>query len=98
MRAENIEFGAEYALRDPPKLGVELQRVRVLAQVRKQWKVQWIDPNPGLVDFVRSICLVAPWKDLGTIPRSADTGRANRRKQANHSEPGSGPHRSAERQ
>ena len=35
--------------------GVPFQRVRVIEHVRRnKWKVEWIDPDPGLVDYVES--------------------------------------------
>ncbi|MGD1092913.1 MAG: hypothetical protein ABSB35_13105 [Bryobacteraceae bacterium] len=54
----------EYALREKRGLGVPLQRVRVIEHVRRnKWKVEWIDPNPGLVDYVESAQLIVPWKE-----------------------------------
>ena len=53
MDKKQIEIGKEYALREPVKAGVEFQHVKVLDHVRgSNWRVEWIDPNPGLVDFV----------------------------------------------
>jgi len=41
-----------------------LERVRVIEHVRRnKWKVQWIDPNPGLVDYVETKQLMVQWKD-----------------------------------
>ena len=67
-----IEVGAEYALREPPKRGVEFQRVRVLEQTRSQWKVEWVEPNRGLVDFVKSMNLVAPWRERRAFLREEE--------------------------
>lgn len=72
MLKSEIEIGAEYALREPPKRGVELQRVRVLEQTRSQWKVEWIEPNRGLVDFVKSMNLVAPWRERRALLREEE--------------------------
>ena len=61
MQKASIKPDTEYALREKP--GEPLQRVKVLAHVRGgRWKAQWIDPNPGLVDYIKSSHLVVPWK------------------------------------
>jgi hypothetical protein len=45
----DIKADAEYALREKRGPGVPLQRVRVIVYVRRnKWKVEWIDPNPGV--------------------------------------------------
>ena len=62
MDKKSIEIGGEYASRDPPKQGVEFQRVKVLELVRTKWRVRWIEPNKGLEDFVKSANLIVPWK------------------------------------
>ena len=73
MQASDVNIGAEYALREPPRAGVEFQRVRVLEQVRSgRWKVEWIDPNPGLVDYVKSGNLVVPWKQRRALERDEE--------------------------
>ena len=44
--------------------GAPLQCVRVLQHVRRnKWKAQWVEPNPGLIDYVESAQLLVPWKD-----------------------------------
>jgi hypothetical protein len=54
----------EYAARERRMKGAAIQHVRVLAHVRgNKWKVEWIDPNPGLVDYLESGQLIAPWKE-----------------------------------
>ena len=64
VKAE-IKPKQEYALREKGKSGAPLQRVRVIEHVRRnKWRVEWIDPNPGLVDYVESGELVVPWKEL----------------------------------
>lgn len=63
MQAFEIHPGNEYGYRDNPKQEGELQRVKVLEHVRSKWKVEWVDPNPGLVDYVRSAQLVVAWRD-----------------------------------
>ena len=63
MLKSEIKPKTEYALRENRSAGAPIQRVRVIEHVRKnKWKVEWIDPNPGLVDYVESGQLVVPWK------------------------------------
>ena len=63
VKAE-IKPNVEYALREKRTTGARLQRVRVIAHVRgNKWKVQWIDPNPGLTDYIESGQLVALWAE-----------------------------------
>lgn len=39
-------------------------RVKIIQHVRgKKWKAEWIDPNPGLVDYIESKNLVVRWKE-----------------------------------
>jgi hypothetical protein len=59
-----IKPKTEYALREKRTPGTPLQRVRVIEHVRRnKWRVEWIDPNPGLVDYVESADLIVLWKD-----------------------------------
>jgi hypothetical protein len=38
--------------------------VRIIEHVRSnKWKATWIDPNPGLVDYIESGQLIVPWKE-----------------------------------
>lgn len=71
MERQAIELGSEYAAREPPSPGTEMQHVRVLEQARRgRWKVEWIDPNPGLVDYLRSANIICPWSARKTFLRS----------------------------
>jgi len=63
MEQGKIEVGVDYGYREVPKQTEPLQRVRVLERVRTKWRVEWIDPNPGLQDFIRGIHLVVEWRD-----------------------------------
>jgi hypothetical protein len=64
MDKSQITPGAEYAIREPVAVGVEFQRVKVLERVRgAKWRVEWIDPNPGLVDFTESRNIVVAWQE-----------------------------------
>lgn len=68
MLKSEIRPRAEYALREKRAPGTPFQRVRVIEHVRRnKWKVEWIDPNPGLVDYVESGQLIVPWKDQKTL-------------------------------
>lgn len=41
-----------------------LQRVRIIEHVRgNKWKAEWIEPNPGLKDYVESGQLICVWKE-----------------------------------
>jgi hypothetical protein len=63
MVKSEIQPGVEYALREKRVPGAPFQRVRIIEHVRKnKWKAKWIDPNPGLVDYVESSQLIVPWK------------------------------------
>lgn len=64
MQRSEIKVGKEYVLREGKKPGTPLQRIKILQHVRgKKWKAEWIDPNPGLVDYVESHNLVVSWKE-----------------------------------
>jgi hypothetical protein len=64
MLKSSIKPGVEYALREKPAARDELQRIRIVEHVRRnKWKAEWIEPNPGLVDYVESGQLVATWKE-----------------------------------
>jgi hypothetical protein len=50
------------------KRGAPFQRVRILENVRAdKWRAEWIDPNPGLIDFVQSGHVLCPWKELKAL-------------------------------
>jgi hypothetical protein len=64
MLKSEIQPGAEYALREKRIRGAPFQRVRIIEHVRgNKWKAKWVDPNPGLVDYLESGRLVVPWKE-----------------------------------
>jgi hypothetical protein len=55
-------------LREKRGSPVPLQGVRILEQIRgNRWKAEWIAPNPGLIHFVESGHLLAPWKEHKTF-------------------------------
>jgi hypothetical protein len=64
MQKAHITEGNEYALRERKSTTGEVQRIRVLEHIRgNRWKAEWIYPNPGLVHYVESGNLLAPWKE-----------------------------------
>jgi hypothetical protein len=64
MLKSAIQPGTEYAFREKRAVGAPFQHVRILEHIRKnKWKAKWIDPNPGLVDYVESSQLIVPWKE-----------------------------------
>ncbi len=74
MWRAHIKPGKQYALRE--KRGAVFQRVRILEHVRRnKWKAEWIDPNPGLVDFIESRHLICPWGELKAFLREEEAER-----------------------
>jgi hypothetical protein len=74
MWKDDIRLGCEYAIRE--KRSGPFQRVKVLENVRgTKWKVRWIDPNPGLVDYIRSQTFVVPWKELKGLLKDEERER-----------------------
>jgi hypothetical protein len=64
MLKSKIKPKTEYAFRAKRKLDCPVEKIRVLEHIRgNKWKVEWIDPNPGLVHYVESQQLLAPWKE-----------------------------------
>lgn len=82
MQKAEIKVGEEYAIREPAKKGVEFQRVKALEFVRgNKWKVEWVDPNPGLVDYLASKNFIVAWRErtafLRDEKRAEELARAN---------------------
>jgi hypothetical protein len=76
MYKAQIRIGDDYALRE--KSG-ELQRVRIVAHMRGgKWKAEWIEPDAGLVHYVESANLVAPWKERAAFLREEQQRRVLR--------------------
>ncbi|MGA2585658.1 MAG: hypothetical protein ABSF88_01320 [Candidatus Aminicenantales bacterium] len=64
MQKSDIKVGKEYVLREKRGSDAPLQRIKILQHVRgKKWKAEWIDPNPGLIDYVESQMLIVSWKE-----------------------------------
>ena len=74
MLKSEIHSGTDYALREKREIGVPFQRVRIIEHVRKnKWKAKWIEPNPGLVDYVESGQLIVPWKERKAFLREEES-------------------------
>lgn len=70
MQQSEIQIGLRYAIREPTTTGTPMEQVRVLEKVRSgRWKVEWIDPNPGLVDYVKSSNIICRWSDRKAVLR-----------------------------
>src|ERR1700731_3279705 len=64
MLKAQIKPGEEYAFREQRGPGTPFQRVRVIQHARgSKWRAKWIDPSPGLVDYVDSGQLIVPWRE-----------------------------------
>ena len=64
MLKAHIKPGVEYAFREYRSLRSPFHRVRVIQHARgTKWRAEWIEPSPGLVDYVDSGQLVVPWKE-----------------------------------
>ena len=73
MELKEIDVGQDYGYRESPRQRSPLQHVRVIERVRSKWKVEWIEPNPGLQDYVKSANLVVPWKGRRTFLRDEES-------------------------
>ncbi len=70
IEQRKIEIGREYGLREPAVAMAPLQHVRVLERVRPgRWRVEWLEPNAGLVGFVLSSNIVVPWAERDSFLR-----------------------------
>ena len=75
MQNADIKVGGEYALREARTPGTPLQHVRIVEHIRRnKWRAEWIEPNPGLKDYVESQHLVVPGS---SGRRSCETRRAS---------------------
>ena len=36
-------------------------------RAEQKWRAEWIDPSPGLIDYVDSGQLIVPWKEHGVL-------------------------------
>ena len=80
MQKSEIKIGQAYAFREKLNSKVQFQRVRILEYIRgKKWKAEWIDPNPGLIDYVESQHLIVRWKDHKAFLREEENDESLRR-------------------
>jgi hypothetical protein len=64
MAKTAIIVGREYAVRERRIVGLPFQRVRVLQHIRgNKWKAEWLEPNPGLKDYIESGQIIVLWQD-----------------------------------
>ncbi len=64
MQRADIIIGEEYGLRENRQLGAPLQRIRIVQHVRgTKWRAEWVEPNPGLVDYVDGRTLLVRWSE-----------------------------------
>jgi len=74
MQKADIKVGGEYALRESRMPGTPLQHVRIVEHIRRnKWRAEWIEPNPGLKDYVESQHLVVPWKQRKAFLRDEES-------------------------
>src|SRR2546426_12516046 len=77
MQKADIKVGGEYALRESRTPGTPLHHVRIVEHIRRnKWRAEWIEPNPGLKDYVESRHLVVPWKQRKAFLRDEESGAA----------------------
>ena len=73
MQKSEIIVGDEYAIRERRIAGSSFQRVKIVEHIRRdKWKAKWIDPNPGLVDYVESAQIIILWKDQKAFLRDEE--------------------------
>lgn len=76
MEKASIKVGEEYGIRERRRPGEPMQHIRILERVRgNKWKAEWIDPNPGLKDYIESRFIIVRWKDRKAFLRDEDNER-----------------------
>jgi hypothetical protein len=91
MDKSAIVVGKEYAIRERRIPGSPFQRVKLIEHIRRnKWKAKWIDPNPGLVDYVESAQIIVLWKEQKAFLRDEeDAARLAERSDREGFKPGS---------
>ena len=85
MLRSEIEAGQEYVLREGKSADTPIQRVKIIQHVRgKKWKAEWIDPNPGLVEYVDSRNLIVLWKERKAYLQDEEKGHELRADNERH--------------
>lgn len=53
-----------YALREGRAKTGDFQHVKVIERARgRKWRVKWIEPSPGLVDYVSAMAIIRLWSE-----------------------------------
>jgi hypothetical protein len=73
VKFKEIVPGQLYAFREAPRQKSEFQQVRAIESVRSRWKVEWVEPNPGLTDYVKSVNLIVPWQERRALLREEES-------------------------
>lgn len=74
MEKSEIIPGAHYAFRERRIPNTPVQHVKAVKHIRgNKWKVQWIEPSPGLVDYAVSWQLVAPWGERHALLKEEES-------------------------
>jgi hypothetical protein len=74
-----------YAFRETRSSNTSFQRVRVIEHARRnKWKVEWIEPNPGLVDYVESGQLIVSWKEHKAFLKEEENAEHQRQHNERH--------------
>jgi hypothetical protein len=55
VNKNDVVAGRYYGYRPNLRRHTPFERVRAIELIRGRWKVEWVDPNPGLTDYVRPI-------------------------------------------
>jgi len=64
MLRSELKAGIDYAFREKRVSGYPLARIKLIAHVRgNRWKAKWINTHPGLVDYVTTAQIIAPWSE-----------------------------------
>jgi hypothetical protein len=80
-----IQVGQEYVLREGKSPDAPLQRVKIIQHVRgKKWKAEWIDPNPGLIEYVETRNLLVSWKERKAFFQDEEKARELRADNERH--------------
>lgn len=84
MQKSDIEAGKEYVFKEDKRSDAPIQHIKIIEHIRgKKWKAEWIEPNPGLIDYVESQQLIVRWRDRKAFFRDMDKAR---KLQANNDE------------
>ena len=85
MQKSEIHVGKEYALREGRNPDAPIQRIKIIKHIRgRKWKAKWIDPNPGLEDYIETQNLLVPWKELKSFLKDEEKARQLRKDNERH--------------